>query len=149
MKALSLRQPWAWLVVHGGKLIENRRWYTRHRGPFLVHAAAAMTSLEYVEAVGFARKADPRVVVPPRDELEFGGIIGRARVIDVVPPCELVRDDPFDTEVTHCNRPWHIHNQHGFVLADVSPLVFFPWRGSLNFFNIPDEKLPPAYVRAA
>ena len=29
MKALSLRQPWAWAVVHAGKSIENRRWNTR------------------------------------------------------------------------------------------------------------------------
>lgn len=32
MKGLSLRQPWAWAVVHAGKTIENRRWNTSFRG---------------------------------------------------------------------------------------------------------------------
>jgi hypothetical protein len=32
VKGLSLRQPWAWAVVHAGKTIENRRWNTSFRG---------------------------------------------------------------------------------------------------------------------
>ena len=39
MKCLSLRQPWAWAVVHAGKSVENRRWNTNFRGEFLIHAA--------------------------------------------------------------------------------------------------------------
>ena len=38
MRALSIRQPWAWLIVNGHKDIENRSWRTKYRGPFLVHA---------------------------------------------------------------------------------------------------------------
>jgi tetratricopeptide (TPR) repeat protein len=38
MKALSIRQPWAWLIVHGVKDVENRTWRTNFRGRFLVHA---------------------------------------------------------------------------------------------------------------
>ena len=33
MKALSIRQPWSWLILHGGKDIENRSWRTNVRGP--------------------------------------------------------------------------------------------------------------------
>lgn len=43
MKALSIRQPWASLIVMGIKDIENRTWPTRHRGSVLVHAAKGMT----------------------------------------------------------------------------------------------------------
>jgi hypothetical protein len=43
MKALSLRQPWAHMVVHGPKHIENRRWNTSFRGEFLIHAAKGCT----------------------------------------------------------------------------------------------------------
>jgi len=32
MKALSILQPWAWLVVNGHKDIENRTWGTGFRG---------------------------------------------------------------------------------------------------------------------
>jgi hypothetical protein len=37
-KALSIRQPWAHLIVAGIKQIENRTWTTRYRGPLLIHA---------------------------------------------------------------------------------------------------------------
>ena len=38
MKALSIRQPWAWLICKGYKDIENRDWGTGFRGRIYVHA---------------------------------------------------------------------------------------------------------------
>lgn len=37
--ALSVRQPWAGLLVAGIKTIEVRRWSVRYRGSLLIHAA--------------------------------------------------------------------------------------------------------------
>ena len=42
MKAISIRQPWAWLIVHGYKDVENRTWATKHRGPILIHAGKTL-----------------------------------------------------------------------------------------------------------
>src|SRR5262249_58321622 len=39
MYALSLKQPWATLLVHGLKTIEVRNWPTARRGRILIHAA--------------------------------------------------------------------------------------------------------------
>jgi hypothetical protein len=39
MKALSLQQPYAELILQGRKTIETRTWRTAHRGPFAIHAA--------------------------------------------------------------------------------------------------------------
>lgn len=41
MRAITVRQPWAALILHGGKNIENRRRNIigRYRGPVAVHAA--------------------------------------------------------------------------------------------------------------
>jgi ASCH domain-containing protein len=39
LPALSLRQPWAWAVLHAGKTIENRTWATGYRGRIRIHAA--------------------------------------------------------------------------------------------------------------
>ncbi len=39
MLALSIRQPWAYLIASGIKTIENRSWPTKHRGPFIIHAS--------------------------------------------------------------------------------------------------------------
>lgn len=53
MKALSVRQPWAELIMLGWKPWENRTWPTRHRGRLIIHApmteddAAGMFMLEH------------------------------------------------------------------------------------------------------
>ena len=39
-KALSVRQPYAWLLVNGFKTCENRSWNTQHRGTLVIHASA-------------------------------------------------------------------------------------------------------------
>ncbi len=130
MKALSLRQPWAHAVVHLGKHIENRRWPTRFRGEFFIHAAKGMTRHEYEDAVCFIHEAAGIVVanmVPAHDELDRGGIIGRARLVDVIPPC--LPDFP-------CDRAWHMHDQYGFVLEGVEALPFVPCIGMLGFFDV-------------
>lgn len=39
MKAISIKQPWASLIVNGIKDIENRTWATKYRGKVLIHAS--------------------------------------------------------------------------------------------------------------
>lgn len=74
MKAISIRQPWAWAIFHAGKDIENRSWSTSHRGALAIHA----TSLER----GYA--LPPGVAAPPPDELTFRAVIGVVEIVDVV-----------------------------------------------------------------
>lgn len=38
-RALSIARPWAGLIVHGYKPVENRTWSTRYRGTLIVHAS--------------------------------------------------------------------------------------------------------------
>jgi ASCH domain-containing protein len=45
MKIISIRQPWASLIVSGAKDVENRTWPTRYRGPVLVHASQRADSV--------------------------------------------------------------------------------------------------------
>jgi hypothetical protein len=126
LRALSLTQPWAWLVVHAGKLIENRTWHTRLRGRFLVHAAKAMTNDDWMFAYDLARDVgglELANTIPGYDALERGGIIGSAELVD-----EL---DPTLEPVV----PWHMAGQFGFVLRHVAPLPFYPCKGSLGFWG--------------
>jgi len=122
IKVLSLRQPWAWLVVRGPKRVENRRWPTHHRGRFLIHAAKGMTLEEYREARTFARRIEPTLELPLPSELDRGGIVGVARIVACHPPGKQ-RD------------PWHMSEQFGFVLADVAAVPFVPCRGMLGFWT--------------
>ena len=43
MRALTVRQPWAWAIIHGGKDVENRvRSLGPYRGPVAIHAGLAL-----------------------------------------------------------------------------------------------------------
>ncbi len=126
MKALSIRQPWAWLIVHGGKDIENRSWRTKFRGRFLVHAAQGMTRREWSDAVVFCN--EHRLPLPPHfSKLQRGGIIGSVELVDSL-----------DTS----DSPWYM-GEKAFVLRDPKPLSFTAFKGRLNFFEVPDELVTP------
>lgn len=47
MKTLSIRQPWANLIVHGIKDVENRTWRTNYRGRVLVHAPVKVGDVDF------------------------------------------------------------------------------------------------------
>src|SRR5438552_907079 len=80
MKCLSLRQPWAWLLVNGHKDIENRTWKTKHRGPLLIHAGLRpATDDEQIRKDVWRRF---RVRIPQK--LPTGGIVGKVTVTDCV-----------------------------------------------------------------
>jgi hypothetical protein len=123
--ALSLRQPWLWAVLHADKDVENRRWNTRFRGRFLLHAAKGCTQQEYIDAKDWIEARAPHVVVPPLSELPRGGICGAAVLVDVFPPGRQV-------------SRWHMVDQHGFVLAHIRELPFRAYPGRLGFFEVPD-----------
>src|SRR2546423_12295348 len=80
LRALSLRQPWAWLVVNGYKDIENRSWRTNHRGPLLIHASCNR-SLTTPERRAVIEKKY-RVRLP--SNFASGGIVGVVDVADCV-----------------------------------------------------------------
>lgn len=123
--ALSIRQPWAWMIIHGGKNVENRSWSTRFRGPVLIHAAKGMTVDEYLEAREFANNIWSVSGKPEAakgitgNNLERGGIIGVAEIVGCV---------------TESKSPWFV-GDYGFTIANPRPLPFHPCKGSLGFFT--------------
>jgi hypothetical protein len=141
MKALSLKQPWLWAVLHASKLVENRRWNTHYRGPILLHASKGCTQDYYAGAVNWMAAYDllPGDGLPPALHLmPRGGIVGRARIVDVIPPGNL---PPTFRPASWAgiDMRWHMPEQFGFVLADVESLPFVAWPGALNLFPVPDD----------
>jgi hypothetical protein len=131
--ALSVRQPWASLILQAGKDIENRGWSTKFRGRILIHAAKGMTQAEWRDAVQFAHWGAPRLTQDSLqgfdfDELQRGGIVGSVEIVDCV---------------TFSASPWFM-GEFGFVLRDPKPLPFTPWKGRLGFFDVPESELTNA-----
>lgn len=110
------------------KTIENRIWYTRHRGPLLIHAAKGMTRSEYDSACSFASAIGVHQL-PAIDALDRGGIVGLANLVDCVHPKDRSSD-------------WHMGDQYGFLLQDSRALPFFPYTGKLGIFDVPTSDYP-------
>lgn len=134
--ALSVRQPWAWAIIHAGKDIENRSWQAvnhslRQRGRIAVHAAKGMTREEYDDASGFMRQVIG-IECPKPGDLLRGGIIGSVEVVDVV---------------KESGSPWFF-GPRGLVLRSPRPCEFIPAHGALGYFKwfraTPDIVPPPA-----
>lgn len=154
MKALSIRQPWTWCVLYAGKLVENRDW--TEGGPnipaarrllnteILLHAAKGMTRAEYEDCLATVRTISrkhyfpPGLTMPSSSELPRGGIVGTARLVAIVN--DECAEEYGDISVgDHArNSPWFF-GRVGLVLADAKPTKFIPFKGSLGFFDVPDE----------
>lgn len=117
MKALSIRQPWAWLIVAGIKPVENRTWRTHYRGPLVIHAGKhpASETIERIE-----RRFGVSI---PREQLQFGGIVGVVELVDVV----TTSHSSFYT------------GPYGWVLQNPRCVKFVPWRGQQGLFDVPDD----------
>lgn len=120
--ALSVRQPWAWAIIHAGKDIENRSWQSvnhglRMRGRIAIHAAKGMTKAEYEEGCEFIDSMG--WTCPGPTALFRGGVIGSVEVVDVV--------------AKHDSR-WFF-GPRGLVLRYPRPCAFIPAIGALGYFK--------------
>jgi len=85
MKALTVKQPWAELIVSGEKDIENRTWRTLYRGRILIHTAKTV-----VPSSQLADYPLPAIqqYISMVDELQAFGvtsaIIGSVEIVDCV-----------------------------------------------------------------
>jgi hypothetical protein len=124
MKAITLRQPWAWAIINAGKDIENRNWKTHFRGRVAIHAALGMTRDEYEKAYRYMRNINRRIKIPAYAGLERGAIIGTVEIVDCV----------------HDSNSLWFMGEYGFVLAHPKRLPEpIPCKGALSFWNVPEH----------
>ena len=109
MQVLSVRQPWAWAIARGHKLIENRTWDATYRGVLAIHASLRvdLDSLEnpLVRDAGWDA-SDPLAAT--------GGIVAVVSLVDI---CTASRSgEPCD-----CGR-WADPGSCHWALSDVRVL---------------------------
>ena len=132
MKALSLKQPWATIIVNGVKPIENRRWKSHYRGPLLVHASKTWDK----DGAAWIVKLKPELngLIYWSNHLK-GKIIGQVEMTDCV---------------THYDSEWFF-GPYGFIFEN--PHEFhgdqaIPYKGQLGIFNVSNLiKIPKNYGR--
>ncbi|MBQ9834324.1 MAG: ASCH domain-containing protein [Bacilli bacterium] len=99
MKALTIKNPWASLIINGYKEYEFRTWKTNYRGKILIHAGLGMES-------SYAKKVEDYALT-----YQKGAIIGEA----VLDDCILV-DENFNQEL-YLKNPLVYGNNHVGVYA--------------------------------
>jgi hypothetical protein len=132
--AISLKQPWAALLILGYKTIEIRTWKTRLRGRVIIHASGLPD--QRLEAWKLALDLAP----PEHAELfrQGGGVIGMGDILDCL---EYRTPEAFSADQErHRNRPeWFRAPMYGYVFANPVRLAFRRFAGNSRLFNVPDE----------
>lgn len=131
--ALSIMQPWAWLIVNRHKAIENRDWPTRFRGPVAIHAGK---KVDRDTAEDVRNQIHPmtgyRQLFDLTGDFETGGIVGVAEIVDCVDKSDDV---------------WFV-GEFGFVLRNAQAIPFIPVKGALGFFDWRKNIIEPQPVPA-
>ena len=73
MKVLTIKQPWATLIMQGNKRYEFRNWQTKYRGELLIHAGK-----------GIDKEAMKRLAKYLPEELPYEKILGKVKLVDCI-----------------------------------------------------------------
>src|SRR5215207_3624450 len=125
--AVSIKQPWAALIVHGLKTIELRKWQPRRRGEIYIHAGAnpdespgAWANLpESLKAFAYRRR----------------GVVGKVELKSVKRYVTLA-DYQADRANHFASDEWFSEGLFGWVLENPQPLPFEPRPGNLRLFRL-------------
>ena len=121
MKALSLKQPFAELILQNKKKIELRKWNTKFRGKFLIHTSK-IPDQKAMKEFGF-------------DNLPCGFIVGKAKLVDVK-KYETKREHDKDKNLHLASSLW---GNYGFILKDVKRIKPIPVKGKLGFWEFKND----------
>jgi len=126
MKAITVRQPWAWGIAWAGKPIENRSWFTNYRGELAIHAASTFSRREYEWARTFMLGLG--IETPAAGALDTGRVVAVTRLVDV-------------RKTTSDLAQWETAGGYAFILENTKPIQPFACRGQQGLWSIPDDLL--------
>ncbi|MBP7583460.1 MAG: ASCH domain-containing protein [Spirochaetes bacterium] len=122
MKAISIRQPWAELIIRGIKDVENRSWFTEHRGLLAIHAARTF----YFNLDNKAEREEWEELRDEygldKDKLVYGALVGTVEVVEVT---------------KQVKSKWHVQGSWGWYVTNAKRLEKpVPVRGMPGLFEV-------------
>lgn len=138
MKALTVKNPWAWAIVHGYKDVENRFQQTHHRGRLAIHTAKTADPAGYTDpairdAIDDYNSSPvvPGELIKRADLTHFGYVEGTVQVVG----CHHANDCRNADTGRLCSE-WAHDNAYHWELAQAEPFVS-PWpaRGMLGLWD--------------
>jgi len=143
VRVLTVRQPWAWAIVHGGKGVENRSRNIAgsYRGPVAIHTAKTWAGDDALAIVEDLATADcPGGFI-------LGEIIGVVDLIDVHVSDTHAERWNVELERNEQCSAWAMPNHHHLVLANPRAIEPIPAKGKLGLWK-PDAELLAQIERA-
>ena len=133
MKAITICQPFAELIIRGVKPVENRVWRTDYRGPLLIHAGKSRDWL----TLDSTQSVDVDYGIPI-DAMAFGAVIGIA-TLTYCHSTSYLRGRGCDDALRYLRDNPHTEGPYCFVLENPrrfsSPI---PCRGMQGLFDVPE-----------
>ncbi len=128
LQALTVCEPYAWMLIHGPKSIENRKWSTNYRGPLVIHSGLNKSWLKEYHRRRFSLPRSERCFeleppLPKDTAYHFGCIIGIVDVVDCVKH-EKVRGKPF---------AW---GPYCWIMENPRPVKPVYVKGAMGLFNL-------------
>lgn len=148
MKTLSVKQPWASLIVGGIKNIENRTWKTNYRGRIFIHASAKPDKEPYMifsnDQFDFLNQEGREVQL--FEVFEYynikSAIIGSVEIVDCVINHESIWAEPAYQTLEDARWGSDAKPIYNWVLAN--PILFAnPWlniKGKLGLWDFDNTK---------
>ena len=151
--ALTLRQPWAFAVAHGGKRVENRSWQCPlWLTELAIHAGARsgwdddgefspLVVRAWRQHIAALPPMNAALPYPRRESLhmDFGAVVAVARVTSCHLDGQCYLFPAFDDETGRCS-PWAASGQYHWQLADIRTLAKpVPCRGQRKLWTLPDD----------
>lgn len=120
--AISIKQPWAWAILHAGKDVENRTWRTNYEGPIIIHDG------KKIDKDGLKWMKEHGIEVP--NDLPTGCYLGKVDIVG----CRSLRSFKRARNSKWASGPvcWELKNPQAFD----KPI---PGLGRLGVFKVPEE----------
>jgi len=133
MRALTILQPWADLIMSGEKRVENRTWPTKYRGRLYIHAGKSREALvtKDVDGQAVCIRTGKRV-----EDLRFGFVVGVAVLLDCI-PIEELRGNSTPAKYPELQSHPYAEGPWCWVLAErPTPIGPWPYKGAQGLFDI-------------
>lgn len=126
VKCLTIRQPWAWLIVNGHKNIENRSWSTNYRGPLVIQSSKGIGSIRELSETCNWVEHETGIALP--GDFSLGTVEGIVTLSDVITTGTGFYADPGSFH-------WVLTNPKILTPSDI--------KGKLGIWNLSLKELTP------
>ncbi len=127
MKVISIKEPFATLIMNKMKLIETRSWKTNYRGELYIHASGKSLAKEFLN--------NQYVFELIKDlDMNYGNIICKVNLVDCI-----YMDEKFLKKIKKNKQEYNLgkyeFGRYAWVFEVIVPITPIETKGKLNIWN--------------